>query len=40
MRFARKYRKESLAVEFTRQTDANAGNRQLIADGLAQSIKI
>lgn len=40
MRFARKYRKESLAVEFTRQTAANAGNRQLIADGLAQSIKI
>lgn len=39
MRFARKYRKLSLAVDFPKPTAANAGNRRLIADGLAQGIK-
>lgn len=38
MRFARKYRKRSLAVQFPNATEANAGNRLLIADSLAEPI--
>lgn len=40
MRFARKYRKRSLAVAFPNPTPANAGNRRLIADALTQPITI
>lgn len=40
MRFARKYRRHSLAVDFPKPTPANAGNRQLLADRLAQPVKI
>ena len=38
MRFARKYRKESLAAIFTRRTDANVGNYDLIEQNLAKPI--
>lgn len=38
MRFARRYRKECLAVGFARRTLANAGNYQLIDDRLAKEI--
>lgn len=40
MRFARKYRRLSLAVAFPMPTPANAGNRRLIADGLATGITV
>ena len=38
MRFARKYKKKSLAVKFPRRTDANAGNFDLIESGLASPV--
>lgn len=38
MRFARRYRKRCLAVQFPKATEANGGNRLLIADGLAEPI--
>lgn len=38
MRFARKYKKKSLAVKFPLRTDANAGNFDLIENNMAQPI--
>lgn len=38
MRFARKYRKKCRAVQFPKATDANGGNRLLIAGGFAEPI--
>lgn len=38
MRFARRYRKKCRAVQFPKATDANGGNRLLIAEGLADPI--
>ena len=38
MRFARQYRKQSLAATFPRRTDANAGNYVLLDGNLAQPI--
>lgn len=38
MRFARRYRKKCLAVQFPKATDANGGNRVLIAEGFAEPI--
>lgn len=38
MRFARKYRKQSLAATFPRRTDANAGNYSLLDQNLAAPI--
>lgn len=38
MRFARKYRKKSLAVKFPKRTATNAGNFDLIEHGLAEAI--
>lgn len=40
MRFARQYHKQSLAVEFPRPTDANAGNRDLLSRSLAEPLTI
>lgn len=39
MRFARKYRKQSLAATFPRRNDTNAGNYGLLDQGLAKEIK-
>ena len=38
MRFARQYRKKSLAVKFPKRTEANAGNFDLIESNLAQPL--
>ena len=38
MRFARQYRKRSLAVKFPKRTEANAGNFDLIENNLAEPI--
>ena len=38
MRFARKYKKKSLAVKYPKRTDANAGNFDLIESGLASPV--
>ena len=40
MRFAREYRKKSYAVKFPKWTVANAGNRRLIEEGLAEELQI
>ena len=40
MRFAREYKKQSLAVEFLKRTEANAGNFALIDKHLARPIKL
>ena len=40
MRFARQYRKKSLAVKFPKKTEANAGNFDLIETGLADALTI
>ena len=40
MRFAREYRKKSYAVKFPKWTVANAGNRMLIEEGLAETLQI
>lgn len=40
MRFARKYRKKSLAVKYAKRTEVNAGNFDLIESGLAEPIEI
>ncbi|MDE6380658.1 MAG: DNA-protecting protein DprA [Muribaculaceae bacterium] len=40
MRFAREYRKKSYAVRFPKWTVANAGNRMLIEEGLAEELQI
>lgn len=40
MNFARKYRKECLAVSFPQRTEANGGNARLIRDGLAKPITV
>ena len=37
MRFARKYKKKSLAVKYPKRTDANAGNFDLIDSRLADA---
>ena len=38
MRFARKYKKKSLAVKYPKRNDANAGNFDLIESGLASPV--
>lgn len=38
MRFARKYRKECLAVNYTKWSEINSGNRLLIDEGLAKPL--
>ena len=40
MRFTRNYKKESLAVEFSKRTETNAGNFDLIDQHLANPIRI
>ena len=40
MRFARKYRKNCLAVDFATQTNCNSGNKKLIEEGLANPLKL
>ena len=40
MRFAREYRKKSYAVKFPKWTVANAGNRMLLEEGLAETLQI
>lgn len=40
MQFAREYRKKSYAVKFAKWTVANAGNRMLIEEGLAEGLPI
>lgn len=40
MRFARKYRKQSFAIEFSRWYNANMGNKSLIDANLAKPIKL
>lgn len=40
MRFARKYKKISMAVEFPSYSEINGGNRLLLESGLASPIKI
>ena len=40
MRFARQYKKKSLAVKFPKRTDANAGNFNLIENNQAQPLTI
>lgn len=40
MRFARQYRKKSLAVKFPKKTETNAGNFDLIETGLAGALTI
>ena len=38
MRFARQYKKKSLAVRYPKRTEANAGNFDLIESGLAEAL--
>ena len=40
MRFARKYHKTCLAVDFATQTNCNSGNKKLIDEGLANPLKL
>lgn len=40
MRYARQYRKKSLAVRFPKKTEANAGNFELIESNLAQPLNL
>ena len=40
MRFAREYRKKSYAVRFPKWDAANAGNRMLIEEGLAEELQV
>lgn len=40
MRFARKYHKGCLAVDFSTQTNFNSGNKKLIDEGLANPLKL
>ena len=40
MRFARQYRRRSMAVKFPKRTEANAGNFDLIESGLAEPLTI
>ena len=40
MRYARKYQKQCLAVNFPQKTEINAGNNDLIENNLAQAINV